>query len=130
MEKLVKDILNLLAKKYLNLASKRNLLCVNKFCYWWIKKHIIIRTIPVDNDAKYSPGPCLVCEKYNKTCNITRESFAFHCVEYDKPKKSTTLPKRSVNKLGNYMECEYGHKRLCHGKDKAATCSTCQCKIK
>lgn len=116
MEGLPRDVRTLLVRRYLRVRELRALLCVSKMYYMMFKFYVRIQTVPFG--GSYTPEPCVTC----------------HSRSYEEPIKSTTLPKRSLEHLApknGVLECPYGHRYLCHGKDpEDAPCPRCKGSLK
>lgn len=88
-------------KRYLagffTLATKRNLLTVCKWCYWWMKPYLVIRVVP--DRGMWQPGPCLVC--------------------YRNGMQKITMPAKPVAHAHrqSFLECVNGHRMCLHVKD-------------
>jgi len=98
MEGLGKDVSSLIVK-YLTLRCKRNLMQVSKSCYWWIHPYVIIYAVP--KLGNFEPYKC-------RAMSVGDGSF---CHGHINSKDVT-----EVNQFST-LECNYGHRTLCHKKD-------------
>lgn len=131
MEGLPRDVRTYLVRRYLRVRELRSLLCVSKMYYMMFKFFVSIQTVPFG--GSYTPNPCVVCsaKKVGKDpTGWNNQGFAA-----DEHRRSAVLPKRSIDHLApknGVVECESGHRYLCHAKDAAvnAPCPDCMTSLK
>lgn len=101
LDYLGRDIRSVLFE-YLDLKSKRALLCVSKIMYWWIKPHLCIKVAPYQIEERY----CMYCPAHGRGGKRIR--LGSH----------PSIKAGNVLKDNNhFVECEYGHRNVCHGSD-------------
>lgn len=105
MQDLPKDVRNYLVS-FFTLGSKRALLQVAKWCYWWIKPHVRNFNVPYGPNAAYVPGPCHVCS-IEET-----EGQSRHHGKLESMKKVNILS--DIDSAFAIIECRFGHKSVCH----------------
>lgn len=131
MEGLPKDIRTYIVRRFLVLGSLRNLLCVSKSYYMMFKFFVRIQTVPFG--GSYIPPPCGVCN--SKPFSDDPPGWNNQGFSYSEHKANARLPKRSLDHLiakNGMVECEKGHRFLCHSKDKTneGMCSKCESVLK
>lgn len=131
MEVLPKDIRTYLVRRFLVLASLRNLLCVSKSYYLLFKFYVRIQTVPVGDQGAYTPMPCVICQNY-----VDGPPWNWQGPAWIPTPRNSKLSKRSIGKLipkKGLVECEQGHRYLCHAGDNCnddITCPKCQTQLK
>jgi hypothetical protein len=127
MEGLPKDLRHYLARRFLVLGSLRNLLCVSKSYYMMFKFYVKVQTVPFG--GSYTPTPCISCKSNQEVPPWNWQGGAW-IADSNKAK----LPKRALDYLvpkNGLIECDQGHRYLCHSKDTAGgSCPKCKTMLK
>jgi len=98
----------------ISLNSKRKLMLCNKKFYWWVKPFLFIQDGPWKSVSNYD---------YHINCEICKKHNIYH--KYTIAPHFEIVSRAVVLGFNTFMlECEYGHKMLCH-KNHTVKMSSC-----